>query len=229
MQSPTGLPSACSCHLLQRWERDISFWLPKPHPRLLPLYKEAEANLFPNTAAQLISLLRSLCSLPCPSTSSPHCWCLITSTETCFPCSPHKRWLSVSFNGPWVPGPGGRGHNYSCSPSLSYTLLFPLCLQISLLCQSSRLPTPPCPRLLQLSAKLILTPPNGKLYSWLTAPPFPLLSSPVNRMDTVQTASQPIMSLVSSFRDPSSAIPQWPKFTGNSLTLSTEIVPEPKL
>lgn len=143
MQSLTGLPSACSCHLLQRWERDISFWLPKPHPRMLPLYKEAKANLFPNTTAQLISLLRSLCSLPCPSTSSPHCWCLITSMETCFPCSPHKRWLFVSFNGPWVPGPGGRGHNYSCSPSLSYTLLFPFCLQISLLCQSSRLPPTP--------------------------------------------------------------------------------------
>lgn len=64
------------------------------------------------------------------------------------------------------------------------------------------------PTLPQLSANFTLAPPTGNFYSWLTAPLLSLLSPHVNGMDTMQTISPSVMPLVSSFRDPTSVIPQ---------------------
>lgn len=142
MQSPTVLPLAAAPATSRREEREAPASGYPTHsraccpsmrrPRLIsPLRLQPTYSPFSGTSA--------LQPVPPQPPLAPDSLSL-----------PHKRASpapltrgSVSFNAPWIPAPGGRRGNSPCSPPLPPTLLFPFCLQISLLSQSLS-PTPGC-------------------------------------------------------------------------------------
>lgn len=103
------------------------------------------------------------------------------------------------------------------------TLLFPFCLQISLLFH-----TQANPQLSPLCTNFTLIPATENLHSWLSSPPLPLLSWYVNKH--VYYADNVLASQVSDdlFQGPFFYYPSMTQIHSSSLPSSTESIPLPR-